>query len=86
MSEPKRSSTLAAILDSTPWDYTPGRDGRLLLAPLERLFASVSWEFKPQHIGITPGRRRPKADRSDDRGFDPRIEAAITERRGDRSE
>lgn len=59
MSEPERRSTLAAILDSTSWDYAPGKDGRLLLAPLERLFASVSWEFKPQHLAIAPkGSRR----------------------------
>jgi hypothetical protein len=72
MTQRKRRPTLASILDSTPWDYAPGKDGRLLLAPLERLFASVSWEFKPQHLGIAPERPRPviRRDRQSPVGID----------------
>ena len=52
MSDDRRSLTLAAELDRTTWDYSPDKDGRFLLAPVARMFASVSWEFRPQHIGM----------------------------------
>jgi hypothetical protein len=58
MSDRPGPSTIASILDTTSWDYSPGADGRVLLATVGRLFATVSWEFKPQHLGISPKRRQ----------------------------
>ena len=52
MSDERRTSTLAAELDGTSWDYSPSKDGRFLLAPVGRIFANVSWEFRPQHLGL----------------------------------
>lgn len=68
MKRRRQPSTIAAILDATSWDYTPARDGRLLLAPLGRLFASVSWEYDPQHLGIAPRPARIPVRRPDGGG------------------
>lgn len=76
MSDKRRSSTLAAELDRTTWDYSAARDGKFLLAPVARMFASVSWEFRPQHIGLPAAQKlhvieRPKAPDFDTQPLEP---------------
>jgi hypothetical protein len=70
MSDKRPSSTLAAELDRTTWDYSPGRDGNFLLAPVARMFASVSWEFRPQHLGLRPVRKVQVISRSNGAEFE----------------
>ncbi|MEJ2582678.1 MAG: hypothetical protein P8127_13735 [Acidobacteriota bacterium] len=47
-------STLADALDVTCWDYSPGRDGTVLLRPAGSVFAELPWEVQPQHLGSAP--------------------------------
>ena len=70
MSDERRPSTHAAELDGTSWDYSPANDGRFLLAPAGRIFASVSWEFRPQHLGMPVAPRFRVVERQVDRDLD----------------
>lgn len=70
MSDDRRSGSLASELDRTTWDYSPGKDGSFLLAPVARMFASISWEFRPQHIGMPRVQRVPVIERPSPRDFE----------------
>ena len=51
---PDVPSTLADALDVTCWDYSPSRDGKVLLRPAGSVFAELPWEVQPQHLGPAP--------------------------------
>lgn len=50
----KRRSTLADALDATEWDYKPGKDPKLLLRPIGKVFGDLPWEVQPQYLGPAP--------------------------------
>lgn len=50
----KRRSTLADALDATEWDYTPGKDPKLLLRPIGTVFGDLPWEVESQYLGPAP--------------------------------
>ncbi len=52
--KPDVLSTLADALDVTCWDYSPSRDGRVLLRPAGSVFAELPWEIQPQHLAPAP--------------------------------
>ena len=52
--EKKLRSTLADALDATEWDYTPGRDPKLLLRPIGTVFGDLPWEVQSQYLGPAP--------------------------------
>jgi hypothetical protein len=50
----KRRSTLADAIDATEWDFTPGKDRKILLKPAGAVFGDVPWEVEPQYLGPAP--------------------------------
>ncbi|MCG6950140.1 MAG: hypothetical protein LJE93_14605 [Acidobacteria bacterium] len=53
--KPDVLATLADALDVTCWDYSPSRDGRVLLRPAGSVFAELPWEIQPQHLAPAGG-------------------------------
>ncbi|MEJ2188868.1 MAG: hypothetical protein P8Y93_05510 [Acidobacteriota bacterium] len=49
-----RPDSLAAVLNGTSWDYSPGQDRTFLLRPVGRIFEDVPWEVHTWYLGPEP--------------------------------
>jgi len=51
MKHDRHSSSIAAVLDRTRWDFSPGQDRSFLLDPVGQFFGELPWEARPQYLG-----------------------------------
>ncbi|MFV2072689.1 MAG: hypothetical protein ACC742_08555 [Thermoanaerobaculales bacterium] len=51
MKYPGHQSSIAAVLDRTHWDFSPGQDRSFLLDPVGQFFGELPWEAQPQYLG-----------------------------------
>ena len=49
-----RPDSLAAVLNDTSWDYSPGQDRTFLLTPVGRIFDDLPWELHTCNLGPEP--------------------------------
>ena len=51
MKHDRHSSSIAAVLERTHWDFAPGQDRSFLLDPVGQFFGELPWEARPQYLG-----------------------------------
>ena len=71
----RHPSSIAAVLDRTHWDFSPGQDRSFLLDPVGQFFGELPWEAQPQYLG--PVTSLPDLD-SRFQASKPRVPVAIT--------